>query len=365
MLLACDATAIKRPLTGVQNAVRHQVHALLTALAPTDTQPLLFAQPDLLLPDTPQAAFAPTPTAVQNPLWRILWQQHLLPVRLRQHHADALYAFAYTAPLSCPVPYILNVHDVIALEHPEYCSWRNRLQMQALLPRSIRRATICVASTQHGADAIMRTLNVPARRIRVINLGVDEPFFATPAPCPDALKQRPYLLFVSNIEPKKGLDTLLDAYEHVAEHLDLDLVIVGRAAWKAASTLKRLRVWRRPGRLFWFQQVTTAQLPAFYQHALALVMPSLVEGFGLPVLEAMAAGTPVIHSDHPALLEAAGQAGYPFQVRNYRELASAITRIFTDDTLRQQLVTAGRRRARHLSWQRWGQLAAFLVTELS
>lgn len=368
MLLACDATAIKRPLTGVQNAVRHQLEALTRALTPQLATPLLLARRDLL-PDALAQDGAPRlaqpPACVRHPLARILWQQTHLPFLLRRLHADALYAFAYTAPLACPVPYILNVHDTIALDHPELCARLNRWQMRLLLPASIRGAALCVASTQHGADAIMCRLGLPASRIRVISLGVDAARFAAPAPPPDGLQERPYLLFLSNIEPKKGLNTLLDAYAKTADRLDADLVIVGRAAWKSADTIRRLRDWRGPGRLRWLHYVPDDRLPALYQHAHAFVMPSLVEGFGLPILEAMAAGTPVIHSDHPALMEAADGAGLPFRVQDSDSLADALLRLHGDDHGRQTLIQAGRRHADRRSWRRWGELAAQCVAELA
>ena len=213
--------------------------------------------------------------------------------------------------------------------------------------------------------------------------------FAAPAPPPDGLQERPYLLFLSNIEPKKGLDTLLDAYAKTADRLDADLVIVGRAAWKSADTIRRLRDWRGPGRLRWLHYVPDDRLPALYQHAHAFVMPSLVEGFGLPILEAMAAGTPVIHSDHPALMEAAGltdevksavesaacaladqgakivEVELPIRVQDSDSLADALLRLHGDDHGRQTLIQAGRRHADRRSWRRWGELAAQCVAELA
>lgn len=369
-LLACDATAIKTPMTGVQNAVWQQVRALAEAL-PSSIAPLVITRHGSPLAtddgsvngianDSARALFAPDLTRAVPA--RIAWQQLALPRLLRQQHADALYAFAYTAPLRCPVPYILNVHDLIALEHPELCSVRNRWHQRCLLPHSIRHAAIALCSTTHGADLARRLLGIPPERLAVAPLGVDYDAFATPAPAPNLPSTRPYFLFVSNIEPKKDLDTLLDAYAVCADTTQTDLVIVGRAAWKSSRTIRRLQTWHGPGHVHWLHYVPQNDLAGLYQHALATVVPSLVEGFGLPILEAMAAGSPVIHSDHPAVLEAAGNAGLPFPVHDATALAAAMTRLSQSPALRQELASAGQCHARDLPWSRWGKTAAELVS---
>ncbi|MBP5640088.1 MAG: glycosyltransferase family 4 protein [Victivallales bacterium] len=358
--LFCDASSIKLPMTGVQLAVLEQVHALSSVL-PSYIQSHFFVHKNTWhhLPVSNQTIdIADCPS---NPLPRIIWQQFRLPNILKKRQADLLYALAYTAPYDCPVPYILNVHDIIALENPELCSWRNLLQMKVLLCHSIRHAKKCVVSTNHGADALMRVLNIPSERIVVNPLGVDNQFFSRPSP---RIHPRPYILFVGNIEPKKSLDTLLDAYSETADDLKVDLVIVGRAAWKSQKTVERLKHWKGQGIVHWMNYVPREQLPGIYQHAEVLIMPSITEGFGLPVLEAMAAGTPVIHSNHPALCEAAGKAGLAFAIKNTEELSMQLRRMLRSETLRQELIDAGRRHAAQRSWQRWGIQAAQLIEDI-
>lgn len=356
--LVCDATAIKTPMTGVQVAVLQQVKALIEAL-PKNVSPVILARDDSTLPA--ELRLSP-PECTRSPLVRALWQQFTLPKLLKKLDADLLHAFAYTAPRACPVPYILNVHDVIALEHPELCSFKNRLHMAALLPSSIKNAKLNLVSTKHGADLLMSMLNVPPANIEVVSLGVDVDFFATPSPYPEILNthcnQRPYLLFVSNIEPKKDLDTLLDAYALCADTLQVDLVVVGRPAWKSKNTQHRLETWNAPGHVHWLKYVPKELLPALYQHALLFVMPSITEGFGLPVLEAMAAGTPVIHSDHPALCESAGNAGISFQRHNPQDLAHQLQRLAQSNDLRQDRIQAGKSHAASRTWKRWGEFVA-------
>ena len=327
-----DATVVRCPESGVQRAVRREAEELLLLL--------------------PSAKLCRGGGMKRHPVCRILWQQCVLPFM----EYSALYAMAYTAPLLCRRPYLLNVHDVIALTHPELCSCRNLLQMRALLPSSIRRASRIIVSTAYVATQVKRLF--PKAKVEVAPLGVDYDEFAkteASSPVPG-----PYFLFVGNIEPKKGLMTLLSAF--LQKNWGTKLVLAGRIGWKCGELLAIIR--RFPKRIIWLGRVSDEQLPALYRNALALVMPSIVEGFGLPVLEAMAAGTPVIHSNIPALMETAGGAGLGFEVGNAPSLAAAMKKVQDNAALRNELVEAGRKRAMQLSWKRRAQVTASLLEEL-
>ena len=327
-----DATVVRHPESGVQRAVRREAEELQALL--------------------PNVRLCRGGRLKSQPACRILWQQCMLPFM----EYDALYAMAYTAPLLCRQPYLLNVHHVIALTHPELCSCRNLLQMRALLPSSIRRASLVIVSTGYVATQVKRLF--PKVKVEVAPLGVDYDEFAK---CDaDALVPGPYFLFVGNIEPKKGLMTLLSAF--LQKDWDAKLVLAGRIGWKCGELLAIIR--RFPERIIWLGRVSDAQLPALYRNALAWIMPSVVEGFGLPVLEAMAAGTPVIHSNIPALMETAGGAGLGFELGNASALAAAMKKIQDSAALRHELVEAGRMRAMQLSWRRRAQVTATLLEEL-
>ncbi len=359
MTLVLDGTIARAPYSGVQLSVRHEIMAAVAALS--NETPVVFAQDAQLLQLEGAVAL---PGWAHSVAGRMAWQQLLLPRRLQVLEAEALHAFAYTAPLRCPVPYVLNVHDIIALEHPEYCSWRNALHMRMLLPKSARNAAMNIVSTRHVAERLNAVLGIDYSRITVIPLGVDAAFFSQPAPYPHVPQLpagSPYLLFVSNIEPKKDLSTLLDAYASCAETLRMPLVVIGRAAWKSRPLLQRLRHWPGPGTIVWLSQIPSFQLPAYYQHAFAHIVPSRCEGFGMPVLEAMAAGTPVIHSSHPALCEAAGGAGLAFETADAAALAQTLLRLLHSSSLRQECRQAGWRHVQTRTWQAWGSQAAQLL----
>ena len=326
-----DATVVRTPESGVQRAVRREAEELR-----------------LLLPN---ARLCRAGAFMRHALCRVLWQQCALPFL----DYGALYAMAYTAPLLCRRPYLLNVHDVIALTHPQLCSRLNLLQMRILLPECIAHAARIVVSTGYVATQVERLF--PQANVEVAPLGVDYDVFSGGGEAP---VKEPYFLFVGNIEPKKGLMTLLAAFlqkDHGAK-----LVLAGRAGWKCGTTLALIRRFRE--RIVWLDRVPDGMLPALYRNALALIMPSIVEGFGLPVLEAMAAGTPVIHSDIPALLETAGGAALAFEAGNAAALSAAMKKLRDSASLRRELIEAGRNRAMQLSWSRRAGVTASILKDL-
>ncbi len=365
MRVAFDGSVVRPPYAGVQLSVLAEMRAIAACIA--DLSQCRFFGADAALAGAVRARGGRAdalPAGLQRTVWRVLWQQVALPGILRREGMQGLHALAYTAPWRCPVPYVLNVHDVIALDRPELCASANRLHMRCLLPRSARGAAACIVSTEHVAERVRVRLGIPGARIHVLPLGVDAAHFATPAPRPGLQclrEERPYLLFVGNLEPKKGVATLLDAYTSCTAADHLDLVVAGRAAWKCAPLVARLQPWQGRGRVHWLGRVPGELLPGLLQHALALVMPSVEEGFGMPVLEAMAAGTPVIHSDHPALLEAAGGAGLAFRVGDATALATALDALYGDRSRQADLAVAGRARAAQLPWRRWGEGAVAVL----
>jgi len=328
-------------MSGVHYAVQRELQEL-AGLHPRET--IVLGRPEFF-PRLPN--LHPIPLWTSHPAGRLLWQQLLLPRLLKRLHADALFAPAYTAPLATDVPVLLQVHDIIALDHPELCDTKNALALRLLLPKSIRRASRVIVPTQHVADRIAdrlrRTDAIP------IQMGADTHDFSRPTQNP---RTKPYWLFVGNIEPKKGLPVLLDAY--AASSRPFDLVVAGRPAWKSAPILKKLRSTRGPGEIHLAGRLSEQGLAAHMQHAQALILPSSEEGCGLPLLEALACGTPVIYSEHPALLQTAAGNGLHFPVGDARALARLLDRF----SPRDNPIPAGN----PPSWRQW---AAFFWKTLA
>ena len=358
-----DGSVIRPPLSGVQLAVRSQLLALLAE--PALRQSVLLCRDDVVGTSalkTGVPVHCP-PALTRRVAARIAWQQLVLPALLRRQGAEGLHAFAYTAPLHCPVPYLLNVHDVIALEAPDLCSRLNVWHMRALLPASIRRAAGVVVSSSHVAERVHSLSGIPDDRLHRIPLGVDHERYATPQPAaalPGGLQSGRYILFVGNLEPKKGLPTLLKAYARCAGRVGRDLVLAGRPAWKSSPILSEVRNHAGPGRVHLLGRVPGDVLPALYQHAWVFAFSSVTEGFGLPVLEAMAAGTPVVHSDSPAVAETAGGSGLVFRTGDADDLARQFLRLHDSQGLRDEMVAKGRERALSLPWSHWARDVAAL-----
>ncbi len=350
MQLAIDATVAKPPFSGVQLAVLNEANAVSTLV------------PDTFVFGTVQR-MTPQPRWARRTAGRILWQQLALPHTLQRLRAEALLALAYTCPIRCKCPVILHVHDVIALDHPELCSTLNTLHIKTLLPPSVKRADTIVASTNYVAERLSAHFPEVASKTHVVNLGIDFDFFASPKPRPASLAA-PYFLFVGNIEPKKGLPTLLKAFESIAATCDANLVLAGRIAWKSTDITREIARLQQtlPGRIVTLGRVPSEQLPALYQHATAFVFPSTEEGFGLPVLEAMAAGTPVIHSNHPALLEASGGNGLPFETNNSNALAEAMRSCLDNPSAMKETIARARIHAQNHPWSRWAETVVSLIS---
>ena len=368
MTVAFDGSVVRPPYSGVQLSVVAELQALAAALGDLRGCVFFCGAPEVA--DSVRArggAMGPLPRVAQRVAARVFWQQLVLPAWLRRNRIEALHALAYTAPLRCPVPTVVNIHDVIALESPHLCAPANRLHMRLLLPGTIRRAAALIVSTRHVAERVQARFGIPWERLTVAPLGVDAARFSAPAPRPEVAglpAERPYWLFVGNIEPKKDVGTLLDAYAASAAAQRTDLVVVGRAGWLCQGIVDRLGSWTGPGRVHWLGRVPAADLPGLLQHALALVMPSIEEGFGMPVLEAMAAGTPVIHSDHPALREAAGDAGIGFPRGDAAALSACLDRLAEAASLRHDLAAKGRQHAAGMTWDRWGCTALDVVRQV-
>lgn len=369
MRVFCDATVIRPPLTGVQLSVRHEVVALADAV----DRGLVVGTLDVRCGELIQErghTWMSLPGACRNRGLRILWQQLWLPGVLRSAGVDVLHAFAYTAPHECPVPYVLNVHDTIALDHPELCARANVWHMRTLLPGSIRRAAAVVVSSSSVADRVVAGFDKHPDTVHVVPLGVEFAQFATSRhsaaadPVP-ACEGRPYVLFVGNLEPKKGLDVLLDAWEGALARTELDLVICGRPAWRCGGIVRWIRELEAGGRVHWVADAPDEQMPGLYAGAMCCVVPSRVEGFGLTVLESMAAGTPVVHSNHTVLLETAGGAGLPFVNGDPESLACGVMELLRSPAMRDELNEKGRERAEAMSWRRWANSVSQIYQALS
>lgn len=243
-----------------------------------------------------------------------------------------------------------TIHDLTCFLMPELHPAAN-LRAERSFAEVMRRADGLIAVSQATKDDAVRVLGLPPERITVIHSGVPDGFFTcTPAQV-DAVRARyrlgrGFVLFVGTIEPRKNLDTLLDAFEALPAGLreQFDLVVAGPIGWQAGKTVERLRSVRYLG------YVTESDLAPLTAAATVFAYPSLYEGFGFPVAQAMAAGVPVVTSNVSSLPEVAGDAALLVDPRSQSELRAALARLLTSPDLRASLSAAGRTRAAAFRW---------------
>ncbi len=227
---------------------------------------------------------------------------------------DLFHATDLVVPRLAHTPVVATVYDAIPLRHPEWTNPRLRRLKNWLLKDWVRRADLVIAISKAAVPELMEHYRIPRARIRVVPLGVGERWFevAEAAWVERVMRKhsldRGYFLHVGTLQPRKNLDSLISAYERIPHAIrsQRQLVLVGKYGWNAQTLRCRLEALRSGGRVVWLDYVEHDELRALYAGAGAFVYPSLAEGFGLPLLEAMATGLRVVASDLPALREVGG-----------------------------------------------------------
>ncbi|HOF88942.1 MAG TPA: glycosyltransferase family 1 protein, partial [Armatimonadota bacterium] len=317
MHIVVDALLVYGAFSGVQHATLHQLRALLTL--ETRHRFTILALEDVPIERHLGETARPyrvirAPVRAGQRLKRLWWQQAHLKRLLADEDAELLYAPGYLIPLRWDGPSVVFIHDTIALTHPHLCRRGNALNYRLLLPPSARRATLVATPSDVSARDVVRHCRVPLERVRTAPLGVEMP----PMPAPEAIAAArarlgiaaPFLLAVSTIEPKKNFANLIrwfDAWK--AAGLPHHLVIVGTWGWGYQDVQRALARARFRACIHLPGYLPQAELPPIIAAADVLLMPSRYEGFGLPALEAMAVGTPVVASNQGALPETVGDAG--------------------------------------------------------
>jgi glycosyltransferase involved in cell wall biosynthesis len=233
-----------------------------------------------------------------------------------------------------------TIHDLTCWLMPELHTEANVRADRTFAEKILRRADGLIAVSENTRQDAIKLLGIAPEKIETIHSGVAEEYFnARPRQRP-----RPYVLYVGTIEPRKNLDVLLDAWKLV--HADFELVIAGPQGWGSEQTLARIRQ-----EATYLGYVPEADLPGLVAGAAVFVYPSLYEGFGFPVVQAMAAGVPVITSNTSCLPEIAGDAAVLVDPRSPSEIASALTRLLDSEPTRAQFGARGRERAGMFRWE--------------
>lgn len=329
--IALDATPLCGRFGGIENALWQTLVALHALDLPCEFH--------VFVPlDAPESPFWKAnwmwrrlPFGGERKTRRIGWQQLELPRLLAREGFDLLHATNYVMPLLCPVRTVVSVPDLIALDHPRFALRANRWHYRALLPQTLKRADILLASTPRGRDAIIR--RAPGAQVLVAPLGVESQWFAPLSPAElEAVRHKfelpaRFLLYAGNFEPKKNLSRLLQAVRLLGEEAP-ELVFVG--AIKAWPELEGLKLRTR-----FLGFIPRDDLRALMSACAAFCFPSLTEGFGLPVVEALACGARVVASSAVPIPGLNRVARVP-DPRDVRSIARAIRAALCDDSFDEQ-----------------------------
>jgi alpha-1,3-rhamnosyl/mannosyltransferase len=365
MRIAVDARALLAPQTGIGTYTRGVAREL--AARPDTAVGLFLPRSPLAGPDGLGRAEI---LADASPLGT-LWVQTTLPRRARAWRADALLAALTIAPARSGVPTVAVVHDLTPWTHPEWHADRTLLGFLPLWERTVERAERLLCVSRATADDLLRLYPEARPRVRVVWNGVDPEF--TPAPDEAARASaraqyaggRRYVLYLGTLEPRKNVETLVAACEVLwrEDPGRPDLVLAGGIGWKTAPLENRIAASAFRSRIHLPGYASREAALALYRGAEAFVYPSHAEGFGLPVVEAMACAVPTVASDTAALTEIGGDAALYAPAGDTDALARAIARALEDPGERRRLLAEGPARAALFSWKTAAAQTAAVLAE--
>lgn len=297
------------------------------------------------------------------PIVRILWEQLAQPLALAAQQVDLLHAPAYVLPAAWQGPAVVTVLDLSFILFPESFRPLNRLYLNLFTRLSVRRAGRVIAISENTRQDAVRLLGLDEQKVQVVYCGVDSSFHPIARDDVAAYRRRKnlpsrFLLFVGTLEPRKNVAGVIEAYHLLRQQWKPrdgelpDLVIGGARGWYCEEVDRTIRDLNLAAHVQFPGYVPAEELPFLYNAAQVFVYPSFYEGFGLPVLEAMACGTPVVTSNRASLPEVLGNAGLTVDPDSVEQLAAALVQILIDDDMRTALGERGYQRAAGFSWDR-------------
>jgi glycosyltransferase involved in cell wall biosynthesis len=368
MRIGIDATALPPRPVGAGNYIIELIR-YLERLDGAD-EFVIFAQPHgrELIGVPARPGFEWVLTSERSPAQRLVWEQAAFPRLVARARLHLLHSPHYTRPLSLPCASVVTFHDMTFFLFPHLHTLSKRLYFPQAIRLSARKANALIADSESTRQDAIRLLGISPERIYTVPLGVSPAFH----PVLDAqqfqvVRQRyslpeRFILYVGLVEPRKNLPMLLHAYQRLQEQFHIQaagdtppLVIVGRFGWNVEHVFELVDALKIKEKVHFSGYIPAEDLPIVYNLAEVFVYPSLYEGFGLPPLEAMACGTPVITTAVSSMPEHVGEAGLLIPPQDEGALSQALVRILQDPELSRQLSKKGPERAAQFSWNRTAQ----------
>ena len=361
MRIAIDVSPVVYHKAGLATYTRNLTEHLICSDRQNSYRAFHYGQPNEPLP-APLDALPGSTVPWDAQRWRLqVAAQYFLGGTM--DHAvgdvDIFHATEHLLPPLRATRTVFTFHDAIYALFPKYHLPKNRLFLGWMMPRFLRRADAIIAVSECSKRDAIRLYHVAPEKVKVIYEGINPEM----KPVHDRnrraeiraryAKHQPYLLFVSTIEPRKNISALIDAHKILrAQGFTQRLVIAGRKGWLYQSTFEHIKQVGMESEIDFLDHVPDADLPVLYSACDAFVFPSLYEGFGLPPLEAMACGAPVICSNTSSLPEVVGDAALQVNPCDVNEIAKAVMRVLNDTTLRDELRAKSLARAAQFSWER-------------
>lgn len=366
MHIAFNAWFWNQPYTGSGQYLRQ----LVTALSKLKTGP----QITLVLPQHVQAEAIPAGVAVAyasawggGDMGKVWFEQQAYPAMVKKLKADIAHVPYWAGPLSSPARLIVSVLDVIPLALPAYSGGLKAKFYTSLVTATAQGAGHILTLSQASKDDITKYIGIPAEKITYTHLAADDRFNAIPSPQDELVRQKynlpdEFALYLGGFDLRKNIHNLLLAWTYVGQPMghQVPLVLAGRPPQQWGTPMfpdlpEYARQLKIDPYLVWTGEINEADKPALYRLAKIFIYPSQYEGFGLPVLEAMASGTPVVAANTSSIPEITGEAAYLIDPDNARDMAGAILALLVQDDLHQTMANAGRGQATQFSWRKTAQ----------
>ncbi|MFN2214366.1 MAG: glycosyltransferase family 4 protein [Anaerolineales bacterium] len=363
MRIGIDATALPPQPVGAGNYIIQLIRALVKANF--DHQLVIYTQqhsPDLInLPADAEVEWRIV--SDMTPGFRLVWEQTSFPGLIRRDKVNLLHSLHYTKPLRLQCASVVTFHDMTFFLYPQLHTRARRLFFPPMMKLSAKQADEIVTVSESTRRDVIRLLGVDPDKVSATQLGVDASFrviddlqakkvIVTKYDLPEE-----FILYLGTIEPRKNLPLLMRAYRLLVDSgTRLKLILVGKYGWMYQEVFNLVSELNLEDMVRFTGYIPQDELPLVYNLASLFVYPTIYEGFGIPVLEAMACGVPVISSDIASLPEIVGEAGILVPAGDLGAYFSAMKLVTDDQDLRGKLIDQGKLRASEFSWERTAQL---------
>lgn len=341
--------------------IHHYIYELLNHLPLTDMGPhyLVYSRHNPTWIDRPDMTMIKTIVPTEQRMARILWEQTAWALDAKRRGLDLIHSMAFVAPPVLPCPLVTTIYDLSFIMYPQTFPDRQRRYLETQTARTCRVARRLIAISEAGRRDIHDVFGVPLDRIDVVRPGVDGRFHPLPETEIAAFREAQslpdrFLLHVGTLQPRKNIPVLLEALA-LLDDTDIALMIVGGPGWHYEQLSTEVTALGLGNRVRFVGYVPDVALPYWYNAATALVFPSLYEGFGLPIVEAMACGTPVVAADTSSLPEAGGTTALYFDPQSPEELAQRLNQLLGDEALKDRLSLEGPTQAQVFGWEQSGR----------